>query len=343
MKRIICALISLLVIFGNCAVYAETSETGDYIKTLEVGSPFNYRNLTIAPVYAKTVKDKTDYATLDEAVKKGYITVTELEGGRVPQVKITNNSDRYILLVAGEIITGCRQDRLVGKDALIAPGSKNLILPVYCSEQGRWTYKSQQFASEESQAEPHLRGMIYKGSSQSEIWSGIAHRQNKLGVKSDTQAFQDVYRSETVSKKIRGYVERLENLPRLEDDAVGVVVGLGEKVIGIDLFANPSIFSRLWPKLLKSYAALAVSEEEEAGTLTQKQAKDTLNEVYRAKFSRQPGIDLGEELQANASGMVCSALVYRAGVIHLGVFPGEGKDDPVIYRNNHNSRMQVID
>lgn len=328
MRRMICLIMSGLLLFAQVTAnfaFADTEEIEDYIKTLEVGSPFNYRNLTVVPVYAKDIKDKTDYVTLDEAVKKGYITITELDGGRVPQVRLVNNSERYILLVAGEILSGCKQDRLVGRDALIGPKSKEVILPVYCSEQGRWTAKGGSFDSEANQAAPTLRKMVYARESQSKIWEGIADYSNKLAVRSETGALQDVYRDDKVKEELKCYVDRLENIPRLEEDAVGVVVGLGDKIIALDLFANPSIFASLWPKLLKSYAALAISEEGRKGTLAQKQAKDILNEVYRAKFSRQQGLGLGEDLQADTAEMFCSGLVYRGSIIHLAAFPGEGK------------------
>lgn len=330
--------------FGGVTVnfsYAE-SEIEEHLRTLEIGSPFNYRNLTIVPVYAKTVKDKTDYITLDEAVNKGYITITELDGGRVPQVRLRNNSDHYILLVAGEILTGCRQDRLVGRDALIGPKSKDIILPVYCSEHGRWTYKNQYepyFLSEGSQAMPLLRGQIYAQKSQSAIWNGIAKHSRKLSVRSESGALQDVYRNRDVRERIQTYVDKLEDFPRLEEDAVGVVVGVGDKIIGIDLFANPGVFNSLWPKLLKSYAALAISEEGQRGTLTQRQAKEMLNEVYRLKFSRQQGLDLGEELQASTSGMICSSLVYRLSVVHLGAFPTDGE----FTRGSKDTRIPLIE
>lgn len=331
----------LLLLFGGVTVnfaYAE-SEIEEHLRTLEIGSPFNYRNLTIVPVYAKTVKDKTDYVTLDEAVRKGYLTISELDGGRVPQVRLSNNSGHYILLVAGEILTGCRQDRLVGRDALIGPKSKDIILPVYCSEQGRWTYKSNKFFSEDSQAEPYLRGQIYAQKSQSAIWNGIAKHSRKLSVRSESGALQDVYRDKRVAGEMQTYIDKLEDFPRLEEDAVGVVVGLGDKIIGIDIFANPAVFNSLWPKLLKSYAALAISEEGQRGTLTQRQAKEMLNEVYRLKFSHQQGLDLGEELQASTSGMICSSLVYRLGVVHLGAFPTDGE----FTRGSQDTRIPLIE
>lgn len=345
MKKISCCLMGLLLLFGQVSVnfsYADTPEIEEYINALELGNLFNYRNLTIVPVYSKRVRDKTDYVTLDAAVRKGYLTITELDGGRVPQVRLSNNSNHFILLIAGEILSGCRQDRLVGRDALIAPHGKDIILPVYCSEQGRWTSKSSNFGSEGYQATPALRSQIYKRDSQNEIWGGIARYSEKLSIRSNTQALQDVYRDKDIQGKMKSYVKRLEDFPRLEEDAVGIVVGLGDKVIGVDLFANPGVFYNLWPKLLKSYVALAITEEDQKGQLMQRKAKDMLNEIYREKFSRQSGLDLGEELQSNPSGMVCSALVYRQCLIHLAAFSTDG-DFSQSHILDERSRISVIE
>lgn len=330
MRRGVCLLLSLFLVFGSLGQnvsYAKEPLINQYFSTLEIGKAFNYRSLTIVPLYTTSIKDRTNYVTLDEAVREGYITITELGGGRVPQVKITNNSNHYILLVCGEILTGGKQDRLVGRDALIAPKSKNVILPVYCSERHRWVPKTEYFSSGESQAEPYLRGMLYGGKTQAKVWGRIDEYSYDLNISSPTAALQDVYRDPKLADEMNCYVEKLMNIPRLEEDAVGVVVALDGKIIGIDMFANPKLFASLWPKLLKSYVALAISHKDSGGTLAQEEVKELLNEIVEEKFSQKSGLDLGKELQANTSGMICSALVYRKGVIHLGAFPANGESN----------------
>ncbi|MDD5680740.1 MAG: hypothetical protein PHI59_05830 [Candidatus Omnitrophica bacterium] len=343
MKRIICLLIGLAFVFsglGEKASYAETYEISNYLKTLELGSPFDYRNLTIIPIYGPGVKNRINCVTLDEAVARGYLTVTELNGGSVPEVRISNNSDYHILLVCGEILTGCRQDRLVARDTLIGPKSKGIILPVYCCEHGRWTAKSSTFASEETQAEPVLRGMLYEKREQSRVWDRISEYSKNLCVESPTGALQDVYNNKEAKSKMDVYVEKLSNIPRLDRDAVGVVVGVNGRIIGVDIFSAPDVFAHLWPKLLKSYAALAIAEEYSRDTLTQNDARRLFGEIYRADFSRQPGLDLGTEFQAYVSQMICNGLVYRDNVVHFGAFPkGDGfRDNP-----GRGGRVPIID
>lgn len=349
MKKTVCVLVCMLLVCSGLIAsvsYAHERGVDEFLRTLDVGNAFHYQNLTIIPVYARWSRDQRNYETLDEAVKRGDITITELNGGSVPEVRLTNNSDRTIILIAGEILSGCRQDRLVGRDALIGPHSKDVILPVYCSEHGRWTAKSSTFYSESYQAEPVLRGMLYERKSQQQVWDRIGEHSQSLSVASSTQALQDVYRSKSVQEKMGGYVTTLESYPNLERDAVGVVVGVGGRIVGIDMFANPELFSRMWPKLLKSYAALAVSYNEYGGNLDQSEARRILQELYRANITHQSGLDLGEELRTYISGMICSILTYQDNVVHIGVFMGQedhGLDRHPQYPDRHPDRIPVIE
>lgn len=70
----------------------------EMVKRLELGKPVSHGNLTIIPIHMDRVLDGTSYSTLEDALEKGWITMTEVEGGRVPQVKISNTSRHLIFL-----------------------------------------------------------------------------------------------------------------------------------------------------------------------------------------------------------------------------------------------------
>ncbi|MDH5174478.1 MAG: hypothetical protein OEW43_04385 [Elusimicrobiota bacterium] len=298
-------------------------EITELLKLLELGAPISYRNLTIVPIHSRTVKGLTDYVTLDEAVRKGYITITEVEGGRVPQAKVVNKSRHHIFMMAGEMLTGCKQDRLVGKDILLGPKSE-VILPVYCSERGRWTSVGKQFKALDTAAIPELRRMIQEEASQGEIWSNIGKQHAKLGVKANTDALREVYEHEETKKEMDSYVARLERIPQLTEDTVGVVVGIGEEVVSIDIFLNHHLFAELWPKLLRSYAMGAIQAKDETPEVTREKAKELLNKIYKASYARRQGLDLGEEITMSSPEITSFALVYRSSVVHLSLFPTEG-------------------
>ena len=120
-----------------------------------------------------------------------------------------------IFLMGGEILTGCRQDRILAGDILLAPGTKDLLVPVYCVEQGRWTHVSQGFSSKKNLGTPALRARAQEKSpsAQSEIWGKIAEENSVMGVASATGAYQDAYDKEENRDRISRIEEKMADLP----------------------------------------------------------------------------------------------------------------------------------
>ncbi|MFM1822292.1 MAG: hypothetical protein RI967_558 [Planctomycetota bacterium] len=58
--------------------------------------------------------------------------------GSVPMLKATNRGDTDLLLLAGQIVRGGKQNRGINADILILAGQSAMI-PVTCVEQGRWS------------------------------------------------------------------------------------------------------------------------------------------------------------------------------------------------------------
>jgi len=297
---------------------------GDLVKRLELGKPMSYGGLTIIPAYLDKVQDRTSYSTLDEALKNGWITITEVESGRVPQVRISNTSKRLIFLMAGEILTGCRQDRILASDILLAPGTKDLMAPVYCVEQGRWSHTSDRFYSKENLGTPALRAKAQdmSGGAQSEIWERIADQNRVMGVPSATGAYQDAFEKKETLSEIRKIEERMKGIPRLHDDAVGVVIGVGGRVVSADIFADPDLFARQWSKILKASALASIGGTKGEG-LDRNEAAAFLKSFLRRSYQRRQGLDLGFEYSSSDSGASIQALVYNEGIVHLSGFPQE--------------------
>jgi len=94
------------------------------------------------------------FLTLDEGLRSGEVVVTEAgqvqglirrqgvpqshhDGAEVNRLVLVNNSKRPLLLLAGEIVTGGKQDRVIGKDRIVPPESDPVDLNVFCVEPGR--------------------------------------------------------------------------------------------------------------------------------------------------------------------------------------------------------------
>lgn len=336
---------AMVLLYGSFSgsVKAEKGPVQVAIESLEVGRPVNYGNLTVVPIYAREIRDKTEYVTLEDALKNKWIEIKEMEGGRVPLVRITNRSKHIIYIMGGEILTGCKQDRILSGDVLLGPGTKNLLAQVYCVEHGRWSYTSTSFYSKKNIGTYKLRARAQKRSpaAQEKIWDQIAKQNEEMGIASATNAYQDAYDKEENKGKIAGIEREMKKLPRLYEDTVGIVVGLGREVISVDIFANPYLFKKQWPKILKS-SALSSIHYKKAGTITQQRAARFLKSLMDRKFNRKPAMDLGYELAVNDSMVNANTLVYESVVIHLAGFPQEEERIAIKRRRVPEQQMQNI-
>jgi hypothetical protein len=116
---------------------------------------------------------ETPFITLDEGIRSGEVEVTEAgrvqglvrprgaqsgnhyvvepqnsyRGDQVNTLVLVNNSKKPLLLLAGEIVTGGKQDRVIAKDRIVPAGADPIDLGVFCIEPGRWTENSATFGA----------------------------------------------------------------------------------------------------------------------------------------------------------------------------------------------------
>jgi hypothetical protein len=294
------------------------------VKRLELGKPVSHGSLTIIPIHMEKILDTTPYSTLEDALKKGWITISEVDGGRVPQVKISNTSRRLVFLMGGEILTGCRQDRLLAGDVLLAPGTKDLLVPVFCVEHGRWSRTTDRFYSKQNLGTPSLRAQAQKRSpaAQSEIWASISEQNRKLGVTSASDAYQQAFEDEENKARIQKVEKRMKDIPRLNKDTVGVAIGLKGSLVSVDIFANPRLFAEQWPKILRSSALSSLGKTRD-DTLDRDETAEFLRSLLHLEYRSKNGVDLGFEYSSTDEAANIQALTYKGKVIHLSGFPQE--------------------
>ena len=119
----------------------------------KVLEPIRQGNLTVFPVVAAQSHDTQDFLTLDEGLRSGEVIVTESgnvqplmrrrlpptpSGAQVNQLVLVNNSKRPLILLAGEIVTGGKQDRVIGKDRIIPAESDPVDLGVVAFDEVRY-------------------------------------------------------------------------------------------------------------------------------------------------------------------------------------------------------------
>lgn len=176
------------------------------LDSLEIGTPISSAHLTMVPLLA-TAPAAPDYLLLDDALDAGLAEVTEIsQGGSVPELAFRNRADRDILLVDGEELVGAKQNRVLNLTILVAAGQQ-LTIPVSCVEAGRWSWRSQRFASGRRKLHASARWAKMRGVSasmreagrraggdiQSDVWASIDDKMRAFACRSESRSLHDVY------------------------------------------------------------------------------------------------------------------------------------------------------
>ena len=160
------------------------------VESLELGSFKNYLNISVAPLVGVTDEKGPEYITMTEALADDLLEVTEIDhGGSVPNLRVRNLCDRNVLLLDGEELMGAKQNRVLNTTVLVA-GQTEVVVPVSCTEQGRWSYKSDKFmdskimmakavrSSKSSSVSHSLKMHHCYSSDQSQVWEDIHEYQH---------------------------------------------------------------------------------------------------------------------------------------------------------------------
>ena len=176
------ALALLVTAAGVCVVDQREARAGEVTPPpgYKVLEPIRHGNLTVFPVVAAKSYPTGEFLTLDEGLRSGDVVVTEAgnvqglirrhptpavrsEGAQVNRLVLVNNSKRPLLLLAGEIVTGGKQDRVIGKDRIVPAESDPVDLSVFCVEPGRWVATSSNFGASEAMYGKAAGGPIHGG------------------------------------------------------------------------------------------------------------------------------------------------------------------------------------
>jgi hypothetical protein len=261
----VAVLISLVLFFASSSATAD-----DTAKKYAPMTPIVHANLTVVPLSLAEGQEvpSGEYLTFDEASKKGLVKVTELDGNtsnaQVSAVHVTSKADKPIYAMAGEVILGGKQDRIISKNTVIPAGEKKMKVGVFCVEQGRWNGREAEFEASGKVGHSKLRQKAVFDNKQGEVWKEVSEQNKKSRAQNSTQTYKASLKK--TEKEARRYVEAI--LPELEkrSGVVGIAVAIDGEMIALDAFANPNLFSKVRGRLLESYALeAATSEDKKSG------------------------------------------------------------------------------
>jgi hypothetical protein len=290
---------------------------------LKVLPPIVRGNLALFPVVSDHAYDASQLMTLDEGIRNGQVTVTEAGderglvrpgqsfpprsgGAEVNRLILNNNSSRPLLLLAGEIVTGGKQDRVIGADRIVPPDSGPIDLGVFCVEPGRWAASSSSFGSMGVQmAQPSVRTPAMAEHNQSSVWANVGASNAKMAKNLSapevaalptTTSYAKIFASPPVTKMVAQYggVEGEQAILRelRSKGAAGVVVAVDGQVVWADVFACSDLLARYWPKLFHSYVAEAMTSGKSGGAASLHDAELYMNNLSggREVVETEPGV-----------------------------------------------------
>jgi hypothetical protein len=104
---------------------------------------------------------------------------------------------------------------------------------------------------------------------------------------------------------------------------LGVVVGLGDSIVSLDLFGDPALFRELWPKILKSTALVG---DGGPARVNRGQAAELLDLLAHGEYQVGEAVDLGSTLALRHARWEAGALLSEGGLLHLAAFPRESAE-----------------
>ena len=254
------------------------------IPEIRVGEPAVYGGMTVFPLFGGLPDGDTtiDYLLAHEAMASGTLAVREVsEAGSIHELLAENGGECPVLFVEGDELRGAKQNRAVSATILVAARSSTVI-PVICTEWGRWGYSSRQFSSG-MHLPPTLRRIIKEGAGANFTTRG-RHRPDQLAMWQEIRRRHDAMRVSSrtgnLSDAADAHRERVDEvrarLPHVEG-ASGIAVALADKIVSLDVFDKPATLQKVWDRLI---SGLAMDSLEISDTGRQASHADILSQLY---------------------------------------------------------------
>jgi hypothetical protein len=333
--RLVIAVAGIALLVVAAVVVPSLMQAGEVVRAsgYSLLSPIRSGNLTVFPVVSGKSYDTAEFLTLDEGLRSGDVVVTEagqarglirhrpgdssvinpIRDAEVNRLVLVNNSKRPLLLLAGEIVTGGKQDRVIGKDRIVPAESDPVDLSVFCVEPGRWVAASGKYNFSGGGiaggvvASPAVRGSAMAAKNQQQVWNNVLKSKESMAMNLPAPAAADVnsttsYARVMDNKEVRQKVDEVAEpvarnyesvIRQLRDkNAVGVVVAVNGEIVWADIFASTQLLQKYWAKLARSYATEAVVTRAKAAEASSKDAQKFLDELEgrHETAETEPGI-----------------------------------------------------
>ena len=293
-----------------------------------ISDPVKKNNITIFFLQSKT-KLENNFLTLEESISKSLVDIKEVNSkGTIRYLKVSNKSNQKLLILGSEQIIGnaLKQNRVVNNTTLV-PEQTTIMLSVSCCEKNRW---SPAVANNICTSETlyFTKGRINNSidifdnnkTDQFKIWEDIAEKLDEFNTKSFTGTLEDTY------NKNKLYFDEITNYFTINENDVGVVAAIGNRLVNVEIFSNNKLLKMYFPKIIKSLIFESYKKTSQNYLLGLKDVYKLFRLIeFSEKKLHKPHNDcLGEEIRFNSDRVVGSCLNYKEKLLH---FSGFLKDD----------------
>jgi hypothetical protein len=257
-----------------------------------IGAPGVFENLAVFPVFAAHQEDIGEFTTLDAALEAKTAEVRELDaapppssgaggevvnargGAEVNKLVIENHGKLAVLVLAGTVVKGGRQDRQIGADFVIEAG-KTVPVDAFCVEHGRWNgtrdgvETNGTFKSEKVLAQADVRAAGQYEHDQGAVWDRVqkvnADAKKQAATGTLTATLDDREMSEA-RVKLAAKVKDFLGTTKPSGNVVGLAYAVDGQVRAVRWFMNHKLFTLYSDTLVQTAALEAVTARVRRGS-----------------------------------------------------------------------------
>ena len=251
----------------------------------------NFKNLKEAmDIQGFRITEKKPYGRFDDA-------------GAVNSLTVQNKSQDTVYLMAGDVVKGGNQDRVLAQDMVLPPRTLASI-EVFCVEQNRWHYRD---AGEQEETEKqkkdrkvfafsgyynvvsnNIRRTVKYEKNQNSVWAAVGDLTMNNKASSSTGTYTALEDSKDYTVERNKYLAFFEDKMNDVDNVIGMVVVSGDEVLGTDIFNHPNLFKKQYKVLLHSYVTDAVTNGEKV-KISDRVMESKASTIVRNFQRRLPG------------------------------------------------------
>ena len=307
---------------------------------VEIGRSTQFRNLTLFPLVRRNVTPADlDYLLLEDGIEHKKVRITEVNGGgAVSELHLENTAELPILLVDGEELVGAKQNRVLNL-TILAPAKHTTVIPVSCVEAGRWSMSSADLKTVDhvmyssgraqclSDVTESMRSNGSRFSDQEGVWRDIAAKAFRLKAKSPTGAMSAIY------ERHKNSVEEFIRAFAWENGQAGVAFAVGGQLLGLDLFDQPEVMRRFFPKLVRSYALDALDAPSDMNaTASSEGLTRWIGQIGNAQSFSQQALGVGKDVRFKGGEISGAALWAQERYVHICAFASDGATSQPSFR-----------